>query len=46
MITLLLSGAGCAAKKLLPFVQKAAIERIDKGLSSTEELTQKLTGKG
>ena len=44
MTTLLLAGAGYAAKKLLPVVQKAAIERIDKGLSSTEELTRKLTG--
>ncbi len=44
MTVLLLAGAGYAAKKLLPLVQKTAIERIDKGLSSTEELTRKLTG--
>ena len=44
MTTLLLAGAGYAAEKILPMVQKAAIERIDNGLSSTEELTRKLTG--
>ena len=43
MTTLLLAGASYAAKMLLPVVQKAAIERIDKGLSSTGKLTQKLT---
>ena len=35
---LLLVGAGYVAKKLLPMVQKAAIERIDKGLSKASSL--------
>ena len=46
MTVLLLAGAGYAVKKLLPVVNKAAIERIDKDLSSTEELARKLTEGG
>lgn len=44
MTVLLLAGVGYTDKRLLPVVQKAAIERIDRGFSSTEELTRKLTG--
>lgn len=37
-------GSGYAAKQLLFSVEKAAIERIDKGLSKSEPFAQKLTG--
>ena len=38
--TLLLAGAGYAAKNLLPLAQKSTIERIDKSLSATESLPE------
>ncbi len=38
-------GYGYAAKQLLFTVEKAAIKRIDKGLSKSEPFAQKLTGK-
>ena len=40
-----LLGSGYAAKELLYTVEKAAIKRIDKGLSKSEPFAQKLTGK-
>ena len=40
MTNLPLAGASYTAKKLLPVVQKAAVERIDKGLSSTKEFNR------
>ena len=43
--TLFLLGSGYAAKELLFTVEKAAIKRIDKGLSKSEPFAQKLTGK-
>jgi len=43
--TLFLLGSGHAAKELLFTVEKAAIKRIDKGLSKSEPFAQKLTGK-
>ena len=42
---LFLLGSGYAAKELLFTVEKAAIKRIDKGLSKSEPFAQKLTGK-
>ncbi len=38
-------GSGYAAKEFLFNVEKAAIKRIDKGLSKSEPFAQKLTGK-
>jgi len=43
--TLFLLGSGYAAKELLFTVEKAAIKRIDRGLSKSEPFAQKLTGK-
>ncbi len=43
--TLLLFGSGYAAKELLFTVEKAAIKRLDKGLSKSESFAQKLTQK-
>lgn len=37
-------GSGYAAKEFLFNVEKAAIKRIDKGLSKSEPFAQKLTG--
>lgn len=46
IITLMFAlGSGYAAKELLFNVEKAAIKRIDKGLSKSEPFAQKLTGK-
>jgi hypothetical protein len=45
MTIMLLLGSGYAAKELLYNVEKAAIKRIDKGLSRSEPFAQKLTGK-
>jgi len=42
---LFLLGSGYAAKEILFTVEKAAIKRIDKGLSKSEPFAQKLTGK-
>ena len=40
----LLLGSGYCAKELLCNVEKMAIDRIEKGLSSSERLAKKLTG--
>ncbi|USN48024.1 MAG: hypothetical protein H6626_02740 [Pseudobdellovibrionaceae bacterium] len=45
MTIMFLLGSGYAAKELLFNVEKAAIKRIDKGLSKSEPFAQKLTGK-
>jgi len=45
MTIMFLLGSGYAAKELLFSVEKAAIKRIDKGLSKSEPFAQKLTGK-
>lgn len=46
IITLMFAlGSGYAAKELLFNVEKAAIKRIEKGLSKSEPFAQKLTGK-
>ena len=46
IITLMFAlGSGYVAKELLFSVEKAAIKRIDKGLSKSEPFAQKLTGK-
>lgn len=42
---LLLVGSGYAVKSIHNFIQRAAIERIQNGLSSSEKLAQQLTGK-
>ncbi len=41
----LLWGTGYTIKKVHDVVKKATIEQISKGLSSSEELANKLTGK-